>query len=128
MKLCRIGMWWILVVTLASAAWAADEASPMRKATKATKATWPIKWYIPPGEGPVVGNQNGWFVTPATFLRTGRGSRSHPAKERIMLVRRCLICVVATGCLLAGGAGLAAEPDAKLPPIQELKTPRPTPN
>ena len=43
-----------------------------------------------------------------------------------MLVRCCLICVVAAGCLLVGVKGLAGEPDPKLPPIQELKSPRPT--
>jgi len=43
-----------------------------------------------------------------------------------MLVRCCLICVVAAGCLLVGVEGLAGEPDPKLPPIQKLKSPRPT--
>jgi acetyl esterase/lipase len=35
---------------------------------KATVADWPIRWYIPPDKGPVVGNQNGWFVTPHDIL------------------------------------------------------------
>jgi len=43
-----------------------------------------------------------------------------------MFVRRCLICAAAAGCLLAGVAGLAGEPDPKLPPIQRLKGPRPS--
>ena len=48
-------------LTTASAA----DPSPVRKATK---ADWPIRWYIPPKQGPVVGNQNGWFVTPDDIL------------------------------------------------------------
>jgi len=44
---------------------AAADSSAMRKATK---AEWPIRWYIPPEQGPVVGNQNGWFVTPHDIL------------------------------------------------------------
>ncbi len=35
---------------------------------KATVGEWPIDWYIPPEEGPLVGNQNGWFVTPDDIL------------------------------------------------------------
>lgn len=43
----------------------AEESSPIKKATQ---ADWPINWYIPPEEGTVVGNQNGWFVTPHDIL------------------------------------------------------------
>lgn len=44
---------------------AVESVSMMRKATQ---ADWPIRWYIPPEEGPVVGNQNGWFLTPHDIL------------------------------------------------------------
>ncbi|MFW6106621.1 MAG: alpha/beta hydrolase [bacterium] len=43
----------------------AEERSPIKRATQ---ADWPINWYIPPEEGTVVGNQNGWFVTPHDIL------------------------------------------------------------
>lgn len=67
MKRRHCGLWiWLLVVLLVSGtASLADAASPMQRATK---ADWPIHWYVPPDEGPVVGNQNGWFVTPHDIL------------------------------------------------------------
>ena len=55
----------VLLVCLPLPTSAAQEPSPIRKATL---AEWPIHWYIPPEEGPVVGNQNGWFVTPHDIL------------------------------------------------------------
>lgn len=42
-----------------------DPTSALRRATR---GEWPIRWYLPPEEGPVVGNQNGWFVTPDDIL------------------------------------------------------------
>ncbi len=55
----------ILLYQLISLSSIAEETSPIRKATV---VEWPIHWYIPPDEGPVVGNQNGWFVTPYDIL------------------------------------------------------------
>ncbi|MFP4056791.1 MAG: alpha/beta hydrolase [Candidatus Brocadiia bacterium] len=65
MTVGRTAMGVVLAAALAGAPWAADGPSPIRKATQ---EKWPITWYIPPDEGPVVGNQNGWFVTPHDIL------------------------------------------------------------
>ncbi len=52
---------------------AAVLSAPRRGAAEAdssvsTDPARPIRWYIPPEEGPLVGNQNGWFVTHEDIL------------------------------------------------------------